>query len=167
MNENDSTYAKSGPTGAFDPNANGEHMFLSPFAVPSWEGRIAIDFATIEVSAIMAGLTLALVMRGVPLNTKPFHFYKTSESRMCIGVGRITNRFQMVGKPPDAANLSVQEAAETLIAWLDNEAVYPTQPWFEGGEERGLQLFDVPYRAHPAGFYGTLVAEPKWFEVHK
>jgi hypothetical protein len=62
---------------------------------------------------------------------------------------------------------SVKEAAQCLSQWLRNVAEYPPQPWFDGGEARGFQMFDVPYKAHPQQFYGALIVEPKWFEVHK
>lgn len=167
MNETESTYAKLGPTGAFDPNANGDHQFLTPFAVPSWERRFAIDWNTTDVSALVTGLHLALTMRSVPLNSTSLNIYRLHQRRSELGVAGTTNRFQILGIKPEATQLSVQEAAENLHAWLHLEALYPPKPWFEGGEARGFQMFDVPFRAHPRELYGTLVVEPKWFEIHK
>jgi hypothetical protein len=167
MNETDFTYAKLGLTGVFDRNANGGHTFLTPFCVPSWEGRFAVDWDKIEFSAIVTALNLALVMRSVPLNSASLNVYRLTESRSVLGVVGTANRFEFLGVEPEAARLSIQEAAEFLHAWLDREAVYPPKPWFDGGEARGFQMFDVPYRAHPHELCGTLVIEPKWFEIHK
>lgn len=44
---------------------------------------------------------------------------------------------------------------------------YPEQPWFDGGEARGFQMYHVPWLQEPRESYGCTLILPKWFEVHK
>ena len=66
---------------------------------------------------------------------------------------------------PWFSRLTLEAAADALAEWLAHEAVYPKQPWFDGGEARGFQAWHVPYLE--PGPYGYVVVEPKWFVVHK
>ncbi len=39
--------------------------------------------------------------------------------------------------------------------------------FLDGGEKRGFQMHHVPWGQEPAKFYGCVLVEPKWFEIHK
>ncbi|MEZ4380691.1 MAG: hypothetical protein R3A79_05060 [Nannocystaceae bacterium] len=91
-----------------------------------------------------------------------------------LGDNRIAVAAQLRGfpsEPRDAVHtlfkdVTLETASEGILHWLDNVAAPPPKPWFDGGESLGLQLYHVAY-GQQCGPYGYMVAESKWFEVHK
>jgi hypothetical protein len=159
------TYASRGPLRVFDRNANASHMALTPFALPSWEPRFAIDSRQCGPRGISMGIELFLLNTIDPIQGG-FDIHEVDKTRavLCMHEGSFAEFFS---RKAEHHVTSVKEAAQCLSQWLRNVAEYPPQPLFDGGEARGFQMFDVPYKAHPQQFYGALIVEPKWFEVHK
>jgi hypothetical protein len=168
LDETAATYASEGPTGVFSREANGRHQLLSPFAVPSWEPRFAIDHLSIDIGALAAALEFYLKVR---------LWRVTGEERFIIHDCGPTRRLlyfegshfaaRLKPWPVELSGAGIDVASESIATWLAQEAEYPPQPWFEGSENRGFQLYDVPFQAPPRVCYGGLIVEPKWFEIHK
>lgn len=143
-------------------------MLLTPFAVPSWEPRFALDSMSPDSTTISEGLGLFLRLRQWRVTGEErFVVHATSASRLVLFqkggfAGARASQGRLV-----LAEASVADAATAASRWLIDEAEYPPEPWFDGSESRGFQMFDVPYKAHPREFYGAVIVEPKWFEVHK
>lgn len=160
------TYASCGPTGAFDDHANERHMLLTPFAVPSWEPRFAMDCMARDAALLLRGLEIFLLVQDLESSHKTFSVHAASKSRVVLF--KTDNSFS---RSPSwqlvQASATPVEAAQFLSQWLCDGAEYPPQPWFDGGEAQGFQMFGVPYKGHPREFYNGLIVEPKWFEVHK
>ncbi|MEQ1839189.1 MAG: hypothetical protein ABL994_02160 [Verrucomicrobiales bacterium] len=168
LDETAATYASEGPTGVFGPAANGLHQLLSPFAVPSWEPRFAIDHLSVEAGVLAAALEFYLKVRLWRITGEErFVIYDCGPSRRLLFFEG--SHFAGRTKPweIELAGASVSAASERIATWLTQEAEYPPSPWFEGSENRGFQLFDVPFQAPPRSCYGGLIVEPKWFEIHK
>ncbi len=163
--EASATYASGDPIQVFDRNANARHMFLTPFAWPSWEPRFAIDSRQCGPRVISIGIELFLLNSIAPIQGG-FDLHEVDKTRavLCMHKRSIA---EFSSRKAERHVTSVDEAAHCLSQWLQNVAEYPPQPWFDGGEDRGFQMFDVPYKAHPQQFYGALIVEPKWFEVHQ
>ena len=149
-----------------------KHGIPTPFAAPSWEPRFALDaFEDLET---LVPLALRLHVRsshvawayqeGAPV----FRGYQLGDNR--IAVAAQLSRFP--GKPRVEImqtlfeDVTLEAASEGILSWLDNAAQPPPKPWFDGGESLGLQLYHVAY-GQQCGPYGYMVAESKWFEVHK
>ena len=97
-----------------------------------------------------------------------FRGYQLGDNR--IAVAAQLSRFP--GKPRVEImqtlfeDVTLEAASEGILSWLDNAAQPPPKPWFDGGETLGLQLYHMAYAQRP-GPYGYMLAESKWFEVHK
>lgn len=159
------TYASIGSSRVFDGNANEKHMLLTPFAQPSWEPRFAMDCRWLNIESIARCLEVFTGQSYYRESQPTFDIFETNNSRLalCLSGARLA---VMQGREL-ARNADVKLASELTYQWLANDAEYPPQPWFDGGEDHGFQVFDVPYNAHPMEFYGFLIIEPKWFECHK
>ena len=168
LNETASTYATEGPTGVFVSAANGRHQLKSPFAVPSWEPRFAIDHLSVDAGALAAALEFYLKVRFWRVTgDERFDIYDCAPTRRLLFLASSQFAGRTKPWPVDLAGATIGEASGRIATWLAEAAEYPPPPWFEGSENRGFQLFDVPYQAPPRSCYGCLIVEPKWFEIHK
>jgi hypothetical protein len=161
------TYARLGLAGVFDRNANGEHMLTTPFAVPSWEPRFAVDGQSCDPDLVAGVLELSVLLRAGEGDRTAYDVYEVGESRLALARTGQSGFFALRGWAQLHGGLSTAAAAKVVCQWLKERAVYPPKPWFDGGEARGFQMFDVPWRAHPEPHYGMIIVEPKWFERHK
>lgn len=168
LDETSATYASEGPTGVFSREANGRHQLPTPFAVPSWEPRLAIDHPSIEAGALAASLEFYLKVRLWRISGEErFIIHDCGPTRRLLYFKGSHFAAGFKPWPVESAGASIDEASERIASWLAGEAEYPPRPWFEGSESRGFQLYEVPYQAPPRVCYGGLVVEPKWFEIHK
>jgi hypothetical protein len=149
---------------------HGTHSLPTPFALPSWEPRFAID-GFVESEMIEAALRLHVQsgfggVRWPLAGAKLFHGHRLTPNRIVVAA-------KIYGFPRELHDermfeqLEIGEATQAVVDWLSHEAVYPPKPWFDGGEGRGFQAFHVPYLQAELGPYGYLVVEPKWLEIHK
>ena len=159
------TYACMGFSRVFDRNANEKHMVLTPFAQPSWEPRFAMDCRLLQSETIARCLEIFIGQSCYGEIQPTFGIFETNKSRLALCLSNA--RFAVMQGRELARNADVKLASDLVYQWLANEAEYPPQPWFDGGEDQGIRVFDVPYNAHPKEFYGFLIIEPKWFECHK
>jgi hypothetical protein len=147
-----------------------EQQPSSPFAAPSWEPRFALDGLTAEPGLLVMALGLYVSTarrRYVSLDTdETYRGDELGPSRLAVAV--ISRFFPYPLRDGDLLfeDASLPAAAQAMAHWLQGQATYPPQPWFDGGEERGFQAWHVPYGDH-SGPMGYLIVEPKWFEVHK
>jgi hypothetical protein len=149
-----------------------KHGIPTPFAAPSWEPRFALDafedLETLLPIALRLHVRSSHVRRAYKEGAAVFRGYK-------LGPNRIAVAAQLRGFPSEPRvdgvqtlfeDVTLEAASEGILHWLDNDATPPPQPWFDGSEELGLQLYHMAYGQKP-GPYGYMVAESKWFEVHK
>lgn len=168
LDETAATYASEGPSGVFTREANGGHQLLTPFAVPSWEPRLAIDHSSIEAGALAAAFEFYLKVRLWRITGEErFIIHDCGPTRRLLYFKGSSFASGFKPWPVEVAAASIDEASERIATWLAREAEYPPQPWFDGSESRGFQFYDVPYQAPPRFCYGGLIVEPKWFEIHK
>ncbi len=138
----------------------------TPFASPSWEPRFALDGRIDHL--IAKGLELYLHCDdGLFRNeTSTLRAFVAGPTRLVVSAGSGGGLF--AGDPGGYFDANpLPEAARLIAHWLTHEAVYPERPWFDGGEAKGFQMYHVPWNQEPARFYGCLLVEPKWIEIHK
>jgi hypothetical protein len=124
-----------------------EHQTWTPFAAPSWEPRFALDWPRADTGLLALALCLhanCVLGRHVPLDTnQTFRGYVLGPARLAVAA--IAYSYPLTAGDVLFDGASVQSAAETVTRWLEDQAVYPPQPWFDGGEERGFQSWHVAY----------------------
>jgi hypothetical protein len=161
------THARLGLASVFDRNANGEHMLTTPFAVPSWEPRFAVDGKSCDAGLVEGLLEVSVLLHGLQADRAAYDIYEVGESRLALARTGQEGFFAFRGWAQPHGGLRMAAAAKAVCQWLKERAVYPPKPWFDGGEAAGFQIFDVPWRAHPEPHYGMILVEPKWFEIHQ
>lgn len=118
------------------------------------------------------GLACAWECDPSPQKSQSRTFFGEADSsrRFVLRVGKTNDRcFQ--GEPKNVEKSPLDQAAETILDWLNTEAEYPKRPWFDVGPFKGFQMFFVPWMLENddefLGYSGQIVVEPKWFEGHK
>ena len=149
------------------PNNPEEDRLPTPFARPSWEPRFALDGQKVNAKLIQLGLVLHLAIQWREGNRNGFMAFTESPTRLvvaspdCGGFPRPLESIRLF------EGQKLELAAGLICKWLESDAQYPKQPWFDGGALRGFQMFHVAFNEEPRDCYGFVVIEPKWFEVHK
>jgi len=143
----------------------------TPFAQASWEPRFAIDAPSCELKLLQLGLQccLATDLFCHSYSDQLFIGFAISPVRFAVASPRYDVPRPLSDKPA-FKEASLEDAALFIKGWLENDAVYPTRPWFDGGELRGFQMFHIPYSDGYEDFnpaFGYSIVEPKWLELHK
>lgn len=147
---------------------------FSPFAARSYEPRFAIDCQGRGVEVIAIALRLHTLSNNVTGwsyedGAAVFSGYHHGDQRLAVAamLHDFPGEYSMRDWTPVFRALDLGAAADAILRWLEEEAAYPTRPWFDGGEAQGFRVFHVPCGPQELGPYGYVVFEPKWFEVHK
>lgn len=151
---------------------NDDSRVPSVFASLSWEPRFAVDGTTDAL--IQEALQLHAALRHKELAPERVWFdgVVASPSRIIVRARRADH--SLADPPWELRNatwrfvgLALGPAVADVARWLDSEALFPPSPWFDGGEARGFQAWQVAHGMAGVGPVNTLVLEPKWFEIHK
>jgi len=139
-----------------------------PFAQPSHEPRFALEFPSVSPAAIALGLEAIGLMTPAALAPPLFRGYADEEGQdwLAVALGNSYHPYPLK-EPADFEDFSSEQTTEHIVRWLTETAAYPEQPWFDGGEGRGFQMWQVAWEQEPRRFYGYTLIRPKWFEIHK
>jgi hypothetical protein len=156
----------------------------SPLSRKSFEPRFAIE--SYEYRALELGIELYVLTTGFPMtfieydagNWNPdswksrmdavrFTRYSDATSALLLGPAGTGPGNDGLDPIEIEGGASPEIVAAFSWKWLRQVAKYPKRPWFEGDEQPGFAMFNVPWLQPPSEQYGRLVIVPKWFEIHK
>lgn len=148
-----------------------KHGIPTPFAAPSWEPRFALDafddLETLVPIALRLHVRSSHLARAYKEGAAVFRGYQLGDNTIAVAA----KLSSFPSKPQEIMatlfeDVTLEAASEGIVHWLDNIAEPPPKPWFDGSEELGLQLYHVAY-GQKLGPYGYMIAQSKWFEIHK
>jgi hypothetical protein len=138
----------------------------SPFSEPSFEPRFALDHDSPDPAVLAIGLELQQRSQRPWGGGPVFTAYRIGTDRLAVSANAYGFPHPL-HQPVAFEGLTRDQAALWIARWLEEEAEYSEAPWFDGGEGRGFRMYHVPWKQEPRQFYGYLLVEPKWFEIHK
>lgn len=152
-----------------DPKINSRKLEagFTPFARDSHEPRFALEVPGTEAGVIALALDWSSFLSGP--ESRKFDACTDGAGQwlaVCV-TGSFAAAFPPIPDGRVFRGLPRGEAAAEIGKWLRKKADYGDPPCFEGGEERGMRIFSVPFGQPPSAFYGWTVIQPAWFEVHK